>query len=230
MPTVVPTTVTMNTTVSAIISETREPKKMRDKDVATELVGAEEIDGRAVRRAEEVPVGRDEAEQPVAETLDEEAEIYRIGIVRSDDRLEGDRVELGALADLIGARPDEIALLIGDADRLRRREGDTGQLRVHGREELGKDRHQHQQAYEDQSCHAGPGAPQTAPDECEIGLVVMLRRWRRAGQCHGLDIGFHACAPAPRRTRGSSRAKSISAMMLPTISVADRTSMKVAVT
>ena len=74
MPTVVPTTVTMKTTVSAIISEMREPIDDARQHVAAELVGAEEMDRRAVDRAEEVAVGRDQAEQPVAEALDEEAE------------------------------------------------------------------------------------------------------------------------------------------------------------
>jgi glycerol-3-phosphate O-acyltransferase len=84
------------------------------QDITAELVGAEEIHRRAVGGAEEVAVRRDQAEQPVAEALDEKAEIFRIGIIRADDRLEGDGVEFRAFADLIGARPDEVALLVGD--------------------------------------------------------------------------------------------------------------------
>ena len=55
----------MKTTVSAIVSEMREPIDDARQHVAAELVGAEEMDRRAVDRAEEVAVGRDEAEQPV---------------------------------------------------------------------------------------------------------------------------------------------------------------------
>ena len=70
----VPTTVVMVTTISAMVSEIARSDDAAREDVATELVGAEQVIGLAVRRAEEMAVGRDEPEEVVRIALHEEAE------------------------------------------------------------------------------------------------------------------------------------------------------------
>ncbi|MCY1303159.1 hypothetical protein D9M70_528530 [compost metagenome] len=177
-----------------------------------------------------MPLGRDQAEEAVGRALDEEAEDLRIVVIGADDRLKGDRVKLRALAQRVAARrEDEVAVLVGKADRLRRREGDTRCLRIDRRQEVGKDRHEDQQADDDQPEHARPGAFQPAPDERLVAFIVLLVLGLDNERKGCLNLDGHAGAP-PRRTRGSSAASSMSAMMLPRMRVADSTSMKVAVT
>ena len=75
MPTVVPTTVVIDDDDQRDHQRNARADDAAREHVAAELVGAEEVDRLAVDRAEEMDVGRDEPEEPVAVALDEEAEI-----------------------------------------------------------------------------------------------------------------------------------------------------------
>ncbi|MDT4869120.1 hypothetical protein FQZ97_1041330 [compost metagenome] len=68
------------------------------QQVAAELVCSEQMHWRAVDRAEEMALGRDQAEELVGRALDEEAEDLRIVVIGADDGLERNGVKLRALA------------------------------------------------------------------------------------------------------------------------------------
>ena len=143
----------------------------------------------AVGRTEEVTARGDKAQQSVFRTFDEEAEIDGIVVIRPDDGLEGDRIKLFRFGDGIDARcKAEIAVLVGEAHHLRRREAAMGFERVHRREEIRKDSDQDQQRHQHQPDHAGEGASEAPPDQREIGLVAM---GGTVGFCCGGGFGFH---------------------------------------
>ena len=94
MPTSVPIVVVSSTTISAMVSEMRDPMMPRDRISRPNLSVPRKWNGAAVGRAEEMDVGRDEPEQLVAVALHEEAKRGRVGLVGTGQRLEGHRIEL----------------------------------------------------------------------------------------------------------------------------------------
>ena len=186
-----------------------------------------------VERADEVPVHHKQAtEDGVFETLDKEAELDRIVVIRRHQRLEGDRIELLAFDDGVDPRAEgEIAVLVGEIDAVGRGKADVGGLGIDRREEGREDGHDEQRDDQDEADHAGQRALQPAPDERDIAFMPAAMQFSLCDRGQGIfGRGDQGHAPAPRRMRGSSRTSSMSAMMLPTISVTESTSMKVAVT
>src|SRR6185437_12928908 len=228
------------------------PDNAAREDVAAELVGTEQVEGMTLRGAEEMDVGRDEPQEAIGIAGNEEAEISGIGLVGTGQRLEGDGVELARQLDdrIDVGQQAEAALRRLEADRIGRRERDVLRVGVHRGEEVAEDRNDNHADDQHEADHADDRTAEAPPDQGKITLVAAgkaapndrrlvgdglgggrrhgalgIRRQRDGGADRGPG---HALAPS--RMRGSSSASSRSEMMLPTISVDARTSMKVAVT
>ena len=182
--------------------------------IASEAVGAEEIEPRAaVRRrgAEEVDPGRDEAEEAIRIAGDEELHRDPPGLVHAP--LHAERREI-ALARHVGD-PRARVKAIEDVEAL---DGDEGQPRVGGlgilcAEEVGAEHDDVEGDQNDRAREREAVLPEAPPDQAPArgdGDALL--------GCHGDRRREHAhLIPSSNLIRGSSQARRMSEIKVPTI-------------